>query len=93
MACFFSPDAQAIYTAPTSTPLTCLITLNNLKGTNPYMIKGHPIIVYLLCKWILIPWKLKILAYHILWPENYGESEDFTGISLVSILNSGKTEL
>jgi len=81
MACSFSPDAQAIYTAPTSTPLACLIPLDNLKETNPYMIKGHPIIIHLLYKWILIPAKLKIMAYHILWSENYGESKYLQGQS------------
>lgn len=78
MACSFSPDAQTIYTATTSPPLTCIVTLENLKGTNPYMIKEHPIIVHLSYnKWILILEKLKIMAYHILWPENYRDRVDF----------------
>ena len=38
MACSFSPDAQAIYAAPTSPPLTCLAPLDNPKETNPYVI-------------------------------------------------------
>jgi len=31
---------------------------------------------FILYQWILIPAKLKIMAYHILVPENYGKSED-----------------
>jgi len=45
MACSFYPDAQAPLRH--SSALTCLVTLDTLKGTNPYMIKGNPIIVHL----------------------------------------------
>ena len=48
MACSFSPDAQAIVHRSDQPPIDRLVTLDNPKWTNPYMIKGLPIIVHLL---------------------------------------------
>jgi hypothetical protein len=69
------------FTPLRSPPLTCLITLDTLKGTNPYMIKGHPIIVHLLIRAPVVSYTCEIKDYGIpnLWPENYRESEDLPG--------------
>jgi hypothetical protein len=73
--------------------LTGLVTLDNPKGTIPYVIfigvkiyqKDIRSLSIYYIEWILIPARLKIMAYHILWSEKEGESEDLQGKSIVDL--------